>query len=186
MDPKILVGTRKGLFEITLNASGAWAVSHVSFLAQNISIVMRDPRDGKHYAAINHGHFGVKLHRSADGRNWEEIAAPKYPPKPEGYKEPDGTRQIAWNLENIWALEPGGPDEPGVLWCGTLPGGLFRSRDHGATWELINSLWDHPLRPHWSGGGADFPGIHSICVDPRDSKRVAVGVSTGGAALESG
>ena len=30
------------------------------------------------------------------------------------------------------------------------------------------------------GGGADLPGIHSICIDPRDSSRVCIAVSTGG------
>jgi hypothetical protein len=30
------------------------------------------------------------------------------------------------------------------------------------------------------GGGADIPGIHSICVDPRDPKTVRVAVSCGG------
>src|SRR4029453_18972655 len=29
-------------------------------------------------------------------------------------------------------------------------------------------------------GGADLPGIHSICVDPRNAKQVSIGVSTGG------
>src|SRR5262249_25133446 len=29
-------------------------------------------------------------------------------------------------------------------------------------------------------GGADLPGIHSICVDPRNSKRVWIAGSTGG------
>jgi photosystem II stability/assembly factor-like uncharacterized protein len=45
---------------------------------------------------------------------------------------------------------------------------------------MIRSLWDHPKRKQWNGGGADLPGIHSICVDPRNSKRVWVAVSTGG------
>jgi hypothetical protein len=30
------------------------------------------------------------------------------------------------------------------------------------------------------GGGADLPGLHSICVDPRDARRVWIAVSTGG------
>jgi hypothetical protein len=30
------------------------------------------------------------------------------------------------------------------------------------------------------GGGADWPGIHSVCVDPRDSNTVRLGVSCGG------
>src|SRR5947209_6869555 len=79
-----------------------------------------------------------------------------------------------------WALEPGHASEPGVLWCGTLPGGLFRSRDRGDSWELNRPLWDHPDRKQWFGGGMDFPGIHSICVDPRDARTVTVGVSCGG------
>ena len=33
-----------------------------------------------------------------------------------------------------WALETGGANEPGVLWCGTIPGGLFRSNDNGTSW----------------------------------------------------
>jgi len=67
-----------------------------------------------------------------------------------------------------------------VLWCGTIPGGLFRSADRGTTWELMRGLWDHPSRPKWMGGGADLPGLHSIAVDPRDPRVVRVGVSTGG------
>ena len=89
-------------------------------------------------------------------------------------------RPLAWSTARIWALQAGGADEPGVIWCGTLPGGLFRSTDHGESWEMVRSLWDHPKRKQWMGGGADLPGIHSIVVDPRNSKRVSVAVSTGG------
>ena len=32
----------------------------------------------------------------------------------------------------------------------------------------------------WFGGGMDFPGLHSICVDPRNSDHVKVGISCGG------
>ena len=87
---------------------------------------------------------------------------------------------LAWSTARIWALQTGGADEPGVLWCGTMPGGLFRSPDYGESWTLIRSLWDHPKRKQWMGGGADGAGIHSIIVDPRDSRRVWVAVSTGG------
>lgn len=89
-------------------------------------------------------------------------------------------RPLPWSTVRIWALESGGADEPGVLWCGTLPGGLFKSKDNGESWQFIRSLWDHPLRSKWMGGGADLPGIHSICVDPRNSKHVTIAVSTGG------
>src|SRR5437773_361091 len=119
------------------------------------------------------------------GRQIRGRAAPTYPPKPEGVdeREPNSGRPIPWNTELVWALEPGHRSEPGTLWCGTLPGGLFRSRDRGASWQLIESLWNHPKRREWVGGGAELPGLHSVCVDPRDARRVAVAVSCGGAWL---
>jgi photosystem II stability/assembly factor-like uncharacterized protein len=89
-------------------------------------------------------------------------------------------RPLPWSTVRVWALASGGQDEPGVIWCGTIPGGLFRSRDHGTSWQMMRSLWDHPLRTKWMGGGADLPGLHSIIVDPRESRRVLVAVSTGG------
>lgn len=179
MSNMLFVSTRKGLFTIARGDSG-WAISQVDFLGDNVSLTLSDPRDGRHYAALDHGHFGVKLHRSTQG-GWEEIAAPAYPPKPEGHEELDmWGRPIEWSTARVWALQPGGADEPGVLWCGTIPGGLFRSADHGQSWDIVRSLWDHPKRRQWMGGGADLPGLHSIVVDPRDSRRVWIAVSTGG------
>ncbi len=179
MSDKLLVSTRKGLFTVT-RKGGLWDISGVDFLGDNVTLTLTDPRDGKSYAALDHGHFGVKLHRST-ANGWEEIAVPVYPPKPEGYVEKDyWGREINWTTSKIWALAPGGADEPGTIWCGTLPGGLFRSHDHGQSWEMMRALWDHPKRKQWNGGGADWPGIHSICVDPRNAKRVWVAVSTGG------
>ena len=179
MSDALLVSTRKGLFRVSRDGGG-WAVSGVDFLGDNVSLTLTDRRDGTHYAALDHGHFGVKLHRST-GDGWEEIATPAYPPKPEGLEENDmWGRPLPWSTVRIWALEAGGASEPGVLWCGTIPGGLFRSNDHGASWDLVRSLWDHPGRKSWMGGGADLPGLHSICVDPRDPARVWIAVSTGG------
>ncbi|HEU4952530.1 MAG TPA: hypothetical protein VFT46_11300 [Holophagaceae bacterium] len=181
MSDTLLVSTRKGLFTVRRGAKG-WAVDRASFLGDNVTLAMADPRDGAWYAALDHGHFGVKLHRSGDqGATWEEIAVPVYPEPPEGHEEKDWMgRAIPWKLIRVWALEPGGADQPGRLWCGTLPGGLFWSEDRGASWTLVRSLWDDPRRQQWSGGGADFAGLHSICVDPKDSRRVTIAVSTGG------
>lgn len=185
MNNRIFVATRKGLF--TLDRAGGrtpWTITQSAFLGVQVPIVLPDPRDGWTYAAVGHGHFGSKLHRSPDGgKTWEECTVPAYPPKPDGVEEircPARGIPIPWGLELIWALEAGGADEPGALWCGTLPGGLFRSNDRGTSWELVRSLWDQPKRKDWFGGGMDYPGIHSICVDPRDSRHVTVGISCGG------
>jgi hypothetical protein len=179
VNDKLLVSTRKGLFTVARRA-GRWEIDAVDFLGDNVTLTIADPRDGRCYAALDHGHFGVKVQRSTPN-GWEEIAVPVYPPMPEGYEEKDmWGRSLNWSTARIWALAAGGVEEPGVLWCGTLPGGLFRSTDSGQSWDMIRSLWDHPKRKQWNGGGADLPGIHSICVDPRNSKRVWVAVSTGG------
>jgi len=187
MSDRFFVATRKGLFRFDRTSDktkAPWAITASAFIGDPISIVLPDRRDGHVYAALGHGHFGVKLHRSADGGDtWEECAAPVYPERPAGVEEdrcPQRGIPIPWNLELVWALEPGGTDEPGALWCGTLPGGLFRSDDRGSSWRMVRTLWDHPGRRKWFGGGMDYPGIHSVCVDPRDSRKVSVGVSCGG------
>ncbi|HMQ15709.1 MAG TPA: exo-alpha-sialidase [Phycisphaerae bacterium] len=182
MNERLLVGTRKGLF-ILRPSAGRWSVEATAFLGDHVPMLLPDARDGSLYAALNLGHFGGKLHRSGDGGgSWEEIGVPTYPPRPDDADDrcPMRNVPIPWKLELIWSLETGGADQPGLLWCGTIPGGLFRSPDRGATWELVRSLWDHPARREWFGGGYDYPGVHSICVDPRNSRHVSVGVSCGG------
>ena len=135
MSDRLAVSTRKGLFWVERD-KGGWRVAHVDFLGDNVTLALHDPRSGYDYAVLNHGHFGVKLHRRAYGV-WKEIAAPAYPPKPEGLIDRDGWgRDIPYSLINVFSLETGGPEEEGLLWCGTIPGALFRSRDHGASWEL--------------------------------------------------
>jgi hypothetical protein len=179
MSDTLLVSTRKGLFWIARKSTG-WVIDRAEFLGDNVSLAIRDPADGRAYAALDHGHFGVKMHRTK-GSGWEEIPAPVYPPRPEGLVQNDmWGRPLPWSTVRVWALTTGGRDEPGVLWCGTVPGGLFRSADHGASWQMARSLWDHPKRPQWNGAGAYFPGLHSILVDPRNSRRVFIAVSTGG------
>ena len=181
MAPSILVASRKGLFVYSQNGS-AWEVSASAFVGDELSLAFADPRDGAIYAALKHGHFGPKLHRSDDGgRSFEEVGLPTYPERPDdfGDKNRDGT-PLAWSLERIWAFAAGGADQPGRIWAGTIPGGLFKSDDRGANWQLVESLWLRDERKEWFGGGMDIPGIHSICVDPRNSSRVAIGISCGG------
>ncbi|HEY1091245.1 MAG TPA: exo-alpha-sialidase, partial [Burkholderiaceae bacterium] len=159
-------------FELQRAASG-WRIANVSFLAEPVTMVLPPPPGGgRMFAALNLGHFGVKLHGSDDGgKTWSELAAPAYPPQPEGAEGPP------WALKQVWAMERA----DGAIWAGTIPGGLFRSVDEGASWQLIESLWQRKERLEWFGGGYDAPGIHSICPYPGRAGEMLLGISCGGA-----
>ncbi len=166
------LATRKGLFELQRQRTG-WEIARVHFLAEPVSMLLPPDAQGRMLAALNLGHFGVKVHASDDaGDHWEEVATPTYPPQPEGAPGP------AWKLQQIWSLEA---SAGGRLWAGTLPGGLFRSDDFGRSWQLVESLWQRPERLEWFGGGYDVPGIHSICPHPQRPDELLVGLSCGGA-----
>jgi len=174
---RVHLGTRKGLFDFEVGDDGSTTTPEVrGFLGAPVTMLLSNPEDGNLYAALDHGHFGVKLHRSDDGgREWHECAVPEYPSA-----DDTDEKESAPALNEIWSLESGGPEHPDRLWCGTIPGGLFLSTDRGDTWQLIDSLWNREERSQWFGGGKDHPGIHSICVDPRNGDHLCVGLSCGG------
>jgi len=185
MSKQLLVGTRKGLFTIERGEAG-WRVVDTEFLGDRVPIVLADGRDNTWYAGLDHGHFGGKMHRSSDaGATWTEIAVPVYPEKPEGVTDPGPSGEVPWSLKLLWELTASNADQPGVLWCGTIPGGVFRSADRGDSWQLVEALWSLPERKEWFGGGADWPGVHSICVHPDNSNWVLAGVSCGGVWLST-
>lgn len=211
MSDQILLGTRKGTLFID-RVGGRWTPRPIAHAGLSISYACRDPRDGTVWAAMDHAHWGPKLSRSRDdGATWEsaiQIAYPKgarfieqHLPSPSDDPERPTTYKEA-SLLKVWVLAFGGADEPGTIHAGTLPGGLFTSRDGGDTWALNRPLWDHESRGgdlfagdathrnHWGGTpaamayGEFVPGIHSVVVDPRDSSHLYVAVSCAGV-LES-
>ena len=175
MASKLALGTRKGLL-IWQEQNGSWSLANESHMGAHVSYTVRDGRSGWLYSCLAHGHWGNKLHYSADeGRTWEELAAPQYP---EGAKLKDDRPAV---LRYMWCLTTGPADQSGRIYIGTEPGGLFVSDDQGRTFRLVQSLWDQPSRLEvWMGGGLDEPGIHSVLVDPRDSRRVLIGLSVAG------
>ena len=207
MSDQILLGTRKGTIILDRNGAG-WKVGNVGHYGVNVSFVARDPRDGTLWAGLDHGHWGTKLSRSIDGgKTWGDAPQIKYPEDaryidgyedapegpPQGEEAPKVPKIKHATLGKVWSIAFGGADQPGRIWVGTIPGGLFKSDDGGETWELNRPLWDHESRggpnldkqSHWFGGGATVngdstPGIHSIVVDPRNSKRVLIGISCAG------
>lgn len=182
MSDRAMVATRKGLIELR-RANGSWRIGRVSFVGEPIATMLADPRDGTLYAALATGHFGAKFRRSGDGgETWEDLTPPTYPePTPEELEaEQQKPQPTKWSLVQLLCLEPGSADQPGRLYAGTLPGGLFICDDHANDWRLCRELWDRPERSHWFGGGYEHPGIHSVLVDPRDDQRISIAASCGG------
>ena len=173
MDDLLHVGTHKGLFTLA-RRHGAWDIVDTAFLGDPVSALLAGP-GGTLHAALDLGHFGAKLWHRDQGGGWRERAVPVFPPKPDDARDDPHP----WSLGKIWVLEAGGV--PGRLWAGTMPGGLFRSDDDGASWSLAEALWRMPERRRWTGvAGGEQPGIHSVLVDPRDPSDVRIGVSTAG------
>ena len=170
-----LLGTRKGVFKLE-QSNGRFRVAERGHLGIPVPYAMRDARTGTMWASLDHGHWGQKLTRSKDdGKTWEEVEQPKYP---EGHEVKPG---VPATMRYIWMIAPGGAGEPDTLYLGTEPGGLFVSTNGGDTFELNEPLWAHPSRvEEWFGGGRDHPAVHSVLVDPRDSRRIQVGISCAG------
>lgn len=168
MKTQAVLATRKGLFALHDNSK----LKLLAFEGVPVSMVLASAHHNVWYAALDHGHFGVKLHRSDDaGESWHEVSAPSYP-MVEDAEEGD-------SLELIWSLEYASSN-PMKLWAGTIPGGLFYSGDGGENWSLNENLWTQKKEQKWFGGGFSNAGIHSICVDARDNNHITLGVSVAG------
>lgn len=136
MTDTLLVSTKKGLFALE-PAGGGWRVARTAFVGENVTLAAADPHTGGWYAALNLGHFGVKVKFSPDrGETWEDRAVPAYPDGAT-IATGDGKPPAPATLKIIWALEPNGT---GGLWAGTAPGGVFRSTDGGHKWDVVPAV----------------------------------------------
>ena len=215
MTDRIVLGTRKGT--LVLDRQGdSWQARPIAHSGVSVAYAAADSRDGTLWASLDHGHWGPKLSRSRDGgETWEDAPSIKYPegarfvareiPTPETDPTAPPSGPVTYRdavVLKTWVLAFGGPDEPGTMYAGTIPGGLFVSRDGGERWDLNRPLWNHESRGgdlfageatsenHWDGTPAAIaygefaPGIHSVVVDPRDPRHLFVAVSSAGV-LES-
>jgi photosystem II stability/assembly factor-like uncharacterized protein len=202
MTGRILVGTRKGTFVVS-KTQGRWRPQLAGHAGGGVNYVARDPNTGTLWALLGLGHWGAKLSRSTDGgATWTDAPQLKYPEGARHYLPPPpsdtGPGEGAPTLKpatllKLWTMEFG---KPGRIYVGTIPGGLFVSDDGGETFALNRGLWDHESRggdlsngpgngtTKWFGTpaaeGEFAPGIHSVVTDPRNPKRILVGVSTAG------
>lgn len=177
---RILVSTRKGAFVLSSNSlRRSWKISDPIFLGNIVHHMVSDPRDERRILmAARTGHLGPTVFRSADaGKTWKEAANPPAFPKAR-----EGEKGLV--VDHVFWLTPGHASESRVWYAGTSPQGLFRSEDHGNSWESVSGFNDHPMRRTWTGGDQDGtpdgPKLHSILIDPRDPRHMYIGMSGGG------
>lgn len=175
----LLVATRKGAWLYHGDATRkSWRPDGPHFLGHVISHLVLDPRDGRTLlAAAKTGHLGPTIFRSSDfGKNWKEAAQP-----PAFAKAADGTGR---SVDHTFWLTPGPSSEPNVWYAGTSPQGLFRSEDGGVSWAPFSMINDDPEYRVWMGtvqdGTPDGPKLHSIIIDPRDTRHIYFAMSGGG------
>jgi photosystem II stability/assembly factor-like uncharacterized protein len=167
----LLLGTRKGAFLLSSNSRRRrWKLKGPFFENCPVFHLAFDYRDGRTiYAAVNSYHFGPTIYRTRNfGAKWERTKTP--PRFPEG---------SAFQIENIWHVEPGHKDDAGLVYAGVAPGALFASLDEGENWELNQALNNHSSRPKWQPGAGGLC-LHSIITDPGNKKRIFVGISAVG------
>jgi len=166
----LMVGTSKGLFLYHSDRDRqTWRVEGPFLDGLEVNHATFDRRTGAVYATANSPWFGSRLAYSRDmGKTWQESRGLGFSPE-SGLK-----------LDRLWHIEPGRPSEPGVVYCGVAPAALFRSDDGGETWEEVTGLTSHPSRPDWQPGAGGLC-LHTIVLDPVQSGRMWVAISSAGA-----
>ena len=187
----VLVGTRKGGFILSSDHKRQkWEIKGPIFKGWNVMHMTFDQRDQRLHAAVVHDVYGPSTHYSDDlGENWTQgKEAPSFPRPskasrplgtPEEAKTPEEAEKLAEKVLKVWHIEPAGKDKPGVLYAGVEPAALFISADKGETWQLNESLYDHPHRAEWFPGAGGLC-LHTIIPDPAIPERMYVAISTGG------
>ncbi len=169
----LLVGTKKGAFvyrasearlqwDLSEPIMPGWAVQHMAADTRRQPVRL--------FAAASHWAWGPLVARSDDGGlTWEERSPGLAFPKDMG---------IA--MQSVWGIRPGHEADPGVVFAGTQPAGLFRSDDWGESWAPVETVNRHPYRKYWNGTGGGDTCLHSIEIDPRDKRRMYIAISSGG------
>jgi photosystem II stability/assembly factor-like uncharacterized protein len=203
---RVLVGTKKGAFTITSDGKRQkWNISGPLFPGWEIYHMKGSPvNPNRLYASQTSGWFGQVIQRSDDGgKTWTLPGTPggEQPKSPEGFpmgesnkfvydassetgkpltthQHFDGTQQ-PWVFKRVWHLEPSLTD-PDTVYAGVEDAALFRSTNGGTTWEEMAGLRGHGTGPKWSPGAGGM-GLHTIILDPKNSKRMYIAISAAGA-----
>jgi len=168
----VLVGTRKGAFLLRSDARRkTWSVDGPHFKGLQVHHCILDPRGERPavFATTFSDWWGADIQRSYNwGRTWKRTKG--------GVRY---QKDAKLSVKCVWHVRPARPSEPGVLYAGVDPAGLFRSEDGGVTWHEVRGLNRHPTRSRWTPGAGGLTA-HTILLDPADAKRMFVAISAAG------
>ena len=157
----VAVGTTRGGFLLTSNSSRkTWRKSAPFLKGESVNNFAYSPEDARLYAAtLTEGMFVSKNL----GKTWTPI-------------------NKGLNVRKAWTVTVD-PRDPSVLYAGTHYGHLFRSTNGGNGWEEVTGLFTAPKRNEWGidwALGTTGLCIHTVRIDPRNSKRLYIVASGNG------
>ena len=179
---RLLVGTRKGAFILTSDATrDRWNVSGPHFGGWEMYHLKGSPADpNRIYASQSSGWFGQTMQRSDDGgKTWQPVGNKfVYDGVPGTHQWYDGTPH-PWEFKRVWHLEPSLTD-PDVVYAGVEDAAIFKSTDGGTTWGELPGLRGHGSGPRWQPGAGGLC-LHTILLDPANPQRMFIAISAAGA-----
>ena len=197
---RVLVGTKKGAFILTADATREqWKVDGPHFAGWEIYHVKGSPIDpNRLYASQTSAWFGQVIQRSDNaGKTWLQPGTPPGKPTTNAEGMPmgesnkfvydgipgthqwyDGT-QHPWEFKRVWHIEPS-LTERDTLFAGVEDAALFRSTDGATTWQELSGLRKHDTGPKWQPGAGGMC-LHTILIDPSNPNRIFVAISAAGA-----
>jgi photosystem II stability/assembly factor-like uncharacterized protein len=178
---RVLVGTRKGAFVLSSDASRkSWKVDGPHFAGWEIYHLKSSPADpDRLYASQSSGWFGQVLQRSDDGGKTWAAAGNQF-----AYEGAVGTHTWydgsphPYEFKRVWHLEPSLTD-PDTVYAGVEDAALFKSTDAGQTWGELPALRQHESAAGWAPGAGGLC-LHTIVIDPTNNDRMFIAISAAG------
>ncbi len=178
---RVLVGTRKGAFVLSADASRKkWKVEGPQFAGWEIYHLKGSPADpDRLYASQTSSWFGQVMQRSDDGgKTWETVGNQfAYEGEVGPHTWYDGSPH-PYEFKRVWHLEPS-LNDPDTVYAGVEDAAIFKSSDAGQTWNELPGLRTHKTASGWAPGAGGLC-LHTILIDPKNHDRMYGAISSAG------
>lgn len=169
---KLVIGTRKGLFITTSGLDRKrfqWSGPLIA--GYEIQSAVLDPREPEFgYALAHHKVWGSHVYRSADGgQHWNPL---NDVPRHRSDESPA-------SLKMLWSIGMGHAAQPGTLYVGIEPPGLFVSKQRGVDWHPLDGFHNQPSAKLWSPAKGGL-ALHSVASDPERPQTLYAALAAGG------